>query len=125
MLLILSVIFIAANLAYGEQTDRETVIKSCDKNLDGRIDRDEYHVRLTEVYFLIDADKDGNLTISEILAVVRDANPERLKAADIDGNGALSLGELHSAMSDEYEKADINNDGTLTSEEVESMLGAR
>jgi len=104
---------------------REAVIESCDKNGDGEIDREEYFVRMTDVFFLADTDKDGYLEISEILAAVPDANPERVKAADTNHDGKIDLHELQNALSKDFERADENGDGVLDKDEVQHMLNQK
>jgi Ca2+-binding EF-hand superfamily protein len=117
-----------ASLAYGQgmkPMKREALIKSCDKNGDGQIDREEYFERITEVFFLADANKDGYLEMSEILAAVPDANPERIKSADTNGDGKIDLHELQNALSKDFDRADLNGDGVLDKDEVQQMLNQK
>lgn len=104
---------------------REAVIESCDKNGDSRIDREEYYARMTEVFFLVDADKGGYLEMKEILQAVPDANPARLKSADTNGDGKINLHELQNALSKDFERADVNGDGVLDKNEVQQMVGQK
>jgi Ca2+-binding EF-hand superfamily protein len=104
---------------------REAVIESCDKNGDSRIDRKEYSVRMTDVFFFADSDKNGFLDTKEILAAVPDANPERVKSADANGDGKLDLRELQNALSKDFERADRNGDGVLDRDEVQHMMSQK
>lgn len=98
------------------------IMAMSDKNHDGRLDREEYHQRMTEVFFFIDTDKDGNLTLSEIRAVA-EVDPERFKAADRDGNQTLSLHEYLYALHNDFDTLDRDKDGTLDMEELRLMVG--
>jgi len=102
--------------------NRDAVIRSCDKNGDGQIDREEYFVRMTDVFFLVDANKDGYLVLQEILQAVPDANPERIKSADKNGDGKIDLHEFQNALSKDFERADLNGDGVLDKDEVQDMV---
>ena len=108
-----------------KKLDRQTIVNSCDRNLDGRIDREEWHVRLTEVFFFIDGNKDGFVVLDEVKATMREANPERFKAADKDGDGRLSLSEFHKAVAKDFDEADLNDDGVLDPSEIDRMLSER
>lgn len=104
---------------------REAVIKSCDKNGDNRIDRKEYSVRLTDVFFFADTDKNGSLEMKEILTAVPDADPERVKSADANGDGKFDLRELQNALSKDFERADRNGDGVLDGDEVQHLISQK
>jgi Ca2+-binding EF-hand superfamily protein len=108
-----------------EQMTREEVMATADKNHDGRIDLEEFNQRLTEVFFFADTDKDGKLSWEEIHAVVVDADPQRFKAADSDGDGKLALYEFLYALDVDFIKADTNHDGVLDMQEVAAMLARK
>jgi Ca2+-binding EF-hand superfamily protein len=101
--------------------DTAATLAISDKNDDRRIDREEYHERLTEVFFFIDADKDGSLTISEIRAVA-EVDPERFQAADSNGDQTLSLNEYLYALHNDFAAYDRDKDGTLDMEELRLMV---
>ena len=105
-----------------EQMTKEEVMATADKNHDGRIDREEYNQRLTEVFFFADTDKDGELSWEELHAVVVDADPQRFKAADTDHDGKLSMVEFLYAVDIDFIQADKNQDGVLEMDEVAAML---
>jgi Ca2+-binding EF-hand superfamily protein len=108
-----------------EQIDKSSTVRSADTNQDGKIDLEEYHLRLTEVFYLIDVDKDGYLTLEEIQESVEEARSDRIRAADSDGDGKLSLSEYHSALDEDFHAADANKDGMLSSHEIDLMLETR
>jgi Ca2+-binding EF-hand superfamily protein len=122
LLLIPIVLSTAAFGADVYRMDAAEVMATSDKNQDGRIDREEYLQRMTEVFFFIDADKDGSLTMTEIEAAGK-VDPERFMAADRDGNQTLSLREYLNALNNDFDAADKDKDGTLDMEELRRMVG--
>ncbi len=120
--IITAVISTAAFAADSARMDAAATLAVSDKNSDQRIDREEYHRRMTEVFFFIDTDKDGNLTLSEIQQI-EVVDPRRFEAADRDGNQTLSLNEYLNALYDDFEAADRNSDGMLDIEELRIMVG--
>lgn len=122
-LFIVTVMIAAA--AYGAEIDRmdaNATMALSDKNQDGRLDREEYHQRMTEVFFFLDTNKDGSLTFDEI-KVVGNVDPERFKAIDRDGNQRLSLHEYLYALHNDFDEADRDKDGTLDVDELRLMVG--
>jgi Ca2+-binding EF-hand superfamily protein len=93
-----------------------------DRNGDRKIDREEYHQRMTEVFYFADADKDGNLTIVE-LAAAQPVDPQAFQNADKDGNGKLTLGEFLYAVHLDFYTADTNRDGTIDMQELKVFMG--
>lgn len=92
-----------------------------DKN--GRVDRAEYQRRMVEVFYFADKNKDGVVTIEEIVAI-EPLDEKAFKAADRDGNGMLTVNEFVAYRMIQFDEADRNKDGVLTVEEVE-MWNAR
>jgi len=124
VVMLIAVVF-TCTAGYGvaaEQMTKEEVMATADKNHDGRIDREEYDQRMTEVFFFADTDKDGKLSWEELQAVVVDAEPQRFKAADTDGDGKLALYEYLYVLHADFTAADKNHDGVLDMEEVAVML---
>ena len=122
-LFIVTVMIAAA--AYGAEIDRmdaNATMALSDKNQDGRLDREEYHQRMTEVFFFLDTNKDGSLTFDEI-KVVGNVDPERFKAIDRDGNQMLSLHEYLYALHNDFDDADRDKDGTLDVQELRLLIG--
>ena len=105
-----------------DRMDAAATMKMSDKNGDGHLDREEYHQRMTEVFFFLDTNKDGSLSLAEIRAGA-DVDPERFNAADRDGNHVLSLYEYLYALHNDFDAADKNKDGTLDMEELRLMVG--
>jgi len=105
-----------------DRMDAAATVALSDKNGDSRIDREEYHQRMTEVFFFIDANKDGSLTLDE-LKVVEDVDPAKFKAVDRDGNQSLSLHEYLYALHNDFDEADRDKDGTLDVDELRLLIG--
>ena len=105
-----------------EQMTKEEVMATADKNHDGRIDREEYNQRMIEVFFFSDTDKDGKMSWEELHVVVVDADPQRFKAAESNGDGKLALYEYLYVLHADFTTADKNYDGVLDMQEVAAML---
>jgi Ca2+-binding EF-hand superfamily protein len=111
-----------APAAGADRLDANATMALTDKNKDGRIDREEFHQRMTEVFFFADVDKDGQLTFAELVAVEK-VDPEALKKADRDGNGKLSLYEFMYVIHRDFDAADKNQDGTIDLQELRVLVG--
>ena len=108
--------------AAAERLDANATMALSDKNKDGRIDREEFHQRMTEVFFFADVDKDGLLTFAELVAVAN-ADPEALKRADRDGNQKLTLYEFMYVIHRDFDAADKNQDGVIDLQELRVLVG--
>jgi Ca2+-binding EF-hand superfamily protein len=119
---IIGVMVATASLGVTSQRmDTAATMAIADKNGDSRIDREEYHQRMTDVFFFADMDKDGNLTITEI-RLVEDVDPQAFNAADRDGNQSLSIYEYHYVLHKDFDVADRNSDGTIDMEELDLLV---
>lgn len=100
-----------------------------DENKDGKLSRDEVQKSVDKMFADADANKDGLITKDEMRAHhgkmhdrMQAKMQERWKAADKDGDGALSRAEIDTAdmpmLSRNFEKLDRNKDGKLTTAEM-------
>ena len=122
LLLIVAVLIAAVSAsAASQRMNAAATMAITDKNGDKRIDREEYHQRMTEVFFFADKDKDGNLTVIELQAV-ESVDPQAFHSADKDGSQSLCLYEYLYALHKDFEQADRNNDGTIDMQELKILL---
>lgn len=101
------------------------MIESADRNSDGRIDRVEFLMQMTDVFYLVDIDKDGSITITEYQQIIAGAETKRVQTADRNKDGKLSLDEFRKAISQDFDAADRNDDGVLDAEEIDIFLRSR
>lgn len=124
LVLIVMTVLIIANVVTGQQktpAELQTTWDNADKNKDGYIDRIEYHGVMTDVFFFIDADKDGHLTLVEIRKISLKVDPNDFNAADNDGNTMVNIHEYHNALSKDFDAADQNSNGKISVEEFNGM----
>jgi hypothetical protein len=93
----------------------EKALRTADRNGDGRIDRREFNERMMDVYFALDADKNGVLAPSEVSGV----SAEDFQRADRDRDGALQVEEFMDARAIDFDRADDDDDGTLSAAEAD------
>jgi EF hand/EF-hand domain pair len=96
--------------------DPRAAFAETDTNHDGAVDHDEFLVRMTEVFYRADVNKDGVLTVDEVGATLVQA--PTLDAADANHDGKLTLHEFLSARFKDYDQVDTNHDGLLELDEV-------
>jgi hypothetical protein len=118
LLALVSLVVASGALAQTSSTP-SPAFRATDSNGDGHVDRGEFHYRMMDAFFLLDQDKDGYLTPSELLGVTAQA----IRAADTNSDGKLSAIEYVNQRFKEFEAADRNRDGVLTHVEVEFYDG--
>ena len=111
-----------------------------DTDKDGRISKEEMRTATDKMFAEADTNKDGFISKEEMEAhhkamrekmheKMRDKMQERWKAADKDGDGALSKAEVDAArmphLSRDFDKLDKNKDGKLTPDEIRAMMPER
>ena len=100
-----------------------------DENKDGKLSREEVQKGVDRMFADADANKDGVITKDEMRAHhkkmhdrMQSKMQERWKAADKDGDGALSRAEIDAAdmpmLSKNFDRLDKNKDGKLTTDEM-------
>jgi Ca2+-binding EF-hand superfamily protein len=95
--------------------DPHTAFAETDSNNDGSIDRGEFHLRIVEVFYFADTDKDGYLSPDEQKRLVF---PEDFTADDKDGDGRISLREFLRVRFADFDAVDTDHDGMLSLDEV-------
>ena len=85
-----------------------------DRNDDGFVDREEFHHRVVEVFYLNDANRDGYLSAEEHaktrIVVLADS--------DANGDGRAALYEFVDAAFAAFVLSDLDGDGRLSEAEV-------
>ena len=115
--------------------------KALDTNGDGQISRDEAkgHAWLEKNFDQIDTNHDGQLSKDELAAwhkahkgEMREKMAQRFdakfKAADKDGDGALTKEEAQAGMprlAKNFDQIDANHDGKVTEDEIRAYMKAR
>jgi hypothetical protein len=87
-----------------------------DLNDDGQIDRREFHLRMVEVFFHADTDKDGFMQPEELNRAT--LIEEDFKTADNDDDGKISLYEFIEFRFYLFTEVDTDSNGRLSVEEV-------
>lgn len=115
ILVILALVAAAPAVADGIDYEPREIHSLVDKNKDGHVDRGEFHVRMVEVFYHADKDKDGLLVLVELQSIDEDIV---YLPADDDGDGKITLIEYVDHRFDGFNAADKNGDGQLTVTEV-------
>jgi Ca2+-binding EF-hand superfamily protein len=120
--LLLALLALSAGPALAEEPapakkhDPRAAFTETDKNQDGKIDREEFHQRVMEIFFFGDRDKDGYMTREELVATV--VFPEDFADADRDGDGRYSYAEFVQVRFVTFDEVDDDDDGMLSVDEV-------
>jgi Ca2+-binding EF-hand superfamily protein len=96
--------------------DPRVAFAETDENRDGRVDREEFHHRMVEIFFHGDRDKDGHMTPAELAGAVE--FPKDFDGADRDADGRISLYEFIRVRFATFDEVDGDRDGLLSVEEV-------
>lgn len=88
-----------------------------DLDRNGTVDRQEYRRRMVEVFYFADTNKDGMVTMEE-LVVVGPVDSKAFANADKNGDGRLTLQEFVEYRMIDFDRADTDNDGKLSPAEV-------
>ena len=110
----------------------EQVFARLDVNASGGISVDEAEGPLEGHFNQIDTDGNGEITSTELKASRAKRFErgiemrERIKAADVDGNGTISNNEANEAGLDKliehFDKIDSDGDGEITKQELKNLI---
>ena len=110
----------------------EQVFARLDANASGGISVDEAEGPLEGHFDQIDTDGNGEITSTELKASRAKRFKrgiemrERIKAADVDGNGTISNNEANEAGLDKlienFDKIDSDGDGEITKQELKNLI---
>jgi Ca2+-binding EF-hand superfamily protein len=125
-LLVLAILsLVAADAVWAEakpSMNSEGIMDITDLNRDGRIDIEEYHDRITDVYFFLDADKDGKLTVVEIQRGIPSLDPDVIDNADVNGDTIITIYELRYVLYKDFDIMDKDKDGSLDKQEMKTAI---
>lgn len=111
----------------GKRPNPGEMFEKLDTDESGTISKDEAKGPLAEHFDKIDADGDGELTKEELKAAREGRGGKgknKLKEADTDGNGAISLDEAEAAGLDKlvenFDTLDADGNGEISKEEFKA-----
>ncbi len=105
-----------------QSMNSEEIMDITDLDGDDRIDVKEYHHRITDVYFFLDTDKDGKLTVVEILRSMPHLDSDQIGNADVDGDNIVTIYEFRYVLYKDFEAMDTNQDGSLDKQEMKAVV---
>lgn len=114
----------------------EAAFKKADKDNDGSLDKEEAKAmpRVAKNFDVIDADKDGTVTLDEIRAAMmksgkgmHDKAVAKFKAADKDNDGTLDKEEAKAmpGVARNFDAIDADKDGTVSEQEIHEFMKSR
>lgn len=106
----------------GQSMNSEEILDITDLNGDDRIDIEEYRNRITDVYFFLDANKDGKLTVVEIQKSIPNIDPAVIDNADVNGDTIITIYEFRYVLYKDFDAQDKNQDGRLDKQEMKTMM---
>ena len=119
---------IAADRAWAKEKqsmNSEEIMDITDLNGDDRIDIEEYRHRITDVYFFLDTNKDGKLTVIEIQRSIPNIDPTLIDNADVNGDTIITIYEFRYVLYKDFDAMDKNQDGSLDEQEMKTMMEER
>jgi Ca2+-binding EF-hand superfamily protein len=115
----LGALVVASGVAFAQNAppsaDPRAAHAVTDTDHDGKIDREEFHHRMVEIFFFSDSDRDGYVVLTELRTF--DA-PTLFERADRDHDGRLQMSEFIDARFGDFKDSDTDSDGELSVEEI-------
>lgn len=118
----------------GKRPAPEAVVARLDSNESGTLTKDEVRGRMAQHFETIDANSDGAISVDELTAAREKARQgmkekaERVRAADTDGNRAISIDEAADAgmtkLVENFAIVDIDGDGEISRQEMRDFRKA-
>lgn len=120
VVLLIAAVGLTPHVVSGEDKpapDRQALFDRMDVNKDGKIDRAEFQHWLKEAFFLLDANKDGMLSLQELQQAQSFIDAGQFTRADRHHDGVLDMVEFSNTLTQDFEAADQDRDGTLNRQE--------
>ena len=124
-LVLIIVSLVAADTAWSEakqSMNSEGIMDITDLNEDGRIDIEEYRNRITDVYFFLDTNKDGKLTVVEIQRSIPNLDSVLIDKADVNRDTIITIYEFRYLLYKDFDVMDKNKDGSLDKQEMKTAI---
>ncbi len=125
LLVVAIVSLVAVNTAWSEATqsmNSEGIMDVTDLDGDDRIDLEEYRHRITDVYFFLDADKDGKLTVVEIQRSFPNLDADVIEKADVNNDTIITIYEFRYVLYKDFDGLDKNKDGSIDQGEMKTAI---
>ncbi len=111
------------------ETPLARLLRQLDRDDDGRVSRDEQAGAARQTFQAMDADHDGQVTATEMDAVRRDLygtgrTATAIAQVDTDHDGRISAAEHAAATGAGFEQIDMDRDGFLTLQDLETAEAA-
>ena len=116
---------VAANSARSDTNQSvgsEAIMDIADLDRDDRIDLKEYRGRITDVYFFLDANKDGKLTVVEIKRSYPNLEPAVIGKVDANGDTIITIYEFRYVLYKDFDMMDKNSDGSIDKHEMKTAV---
>jgi len=124
--LVLAIVsLVAADTAWSDtkqSINSEGIMDITDLNEDDRIDLEEYRHRITDVYFFLDANKDGKLTVVEIQRSMPNLDADLIDNADVNGDTIITIYEFRYVLYKDFDAMDKNQNGSLDKQEMKTAI---
>jgi len=108
---------LAPQISAAAESDTAKLFQTLDTNGDKQIDRGEFNIQAMEIFYNIDKNKDGFLSLDEVLM-----SEASFAGLDRQGKGKVSGFTFIDSEIMDFDKIDSDGDGFITFEELEALV---